>query len=280
MKGRAFSPMADARSFYWSGTHARAQAALDYGLMSGAAFTVLSGAPGTGKTSLLLHLMDTAEERLQFAMVRMPHAGVEGLSGWILQALGRDANADQPEIARYTALRETLINTYAEGGSTVLILDDAQDLTDGAMHELLRLTDLNTAQDQIVQIILSGHPPLLARLQSDTHVALNQRITARAHLDPLFAEDVGHYVTKRLADVEGPWDLFSHQAVAAIEKLTHGVPRLINHLCELSLVYLMTTDKPQVSTGLVQQIIADGRFVSPTTGKRSHLKVAVPGGMA
>ncbi len=281
MTGRPFSGLADGSGIWWGKAHIRAQAALEYGLLSGAAFVVLTGAAGSGKTSLLLNMIETATDDLKIAMVSGLRRGTGSVLPWILQSLGEDITGDEAETELHGRVQNHLIGEYAAGRRVVLILDEAQNLSTDALDELRVLSNINTAQDQLVQIVLCGQPTLRDHLRAPEMAGLAQRVAAWGHLAELDRATLDGYVGMRLASAGGPEDLFEPEALDMIHAATGGLPRPINQLCELALVYAMTGGGDKIGPEAITQVLEDGLFLSPLppvpappTPRESRLRLA------
>lgn len=263
MTGRPFSGLADASVIHWGKSQIRAQAALEYGLMAGAAFTVITGAAGSGKTSLLLNLVENADASVRVAMVTGLRRDAGSVLPWILQALGEDVTGDEAETALHTRVQDLLIEDYAAGRRVALVFDEAQNLSVAALDELRILTNINTARDQLVQIVLCGQPALRDLLQRPDLAGLSQRVAAWGHLDALTRADLDGYIATRLGAAGGARDLFTAAALDLVHEATLGLPRPVNQLCELALVYAMTGGGAQIGTTAIRQVLEDGLFMPP-----------------
>lgn len=263
MIGRPFSGLADAAVIHWGTAQIRAQAALEYGLMAGAAFTVITGEAGSGKTSLLLNMAENAAADLKVSLVAGQRRGVGSVLPWILQSMGQDVTGEEAETVLYSRVQDLLIEEYAAGRRVVLIFDEAQNLSIEALDELRVLTNINTARDQLVQIVLCGQPALRARLQSPELAGLGQRVAAWGHLNALSREDLDGYITTRLHAAGGPEELFTASALDLVHEATRGLPRPINQLCELALIYAMTGGGAKIGTTAIRQVLEDGLFMPP-----------------
>ncbi|WP_179378116.1 ExeA family protein [Jannaschia marina] len=279
MTARPFSGLADAEVIHWGRSQVRAHAALEYGLMSGAAFTVLTGAAGSGKTSLLLNLADHAGDDVRIALVSGLRRGVGSVLPWILQSLGEDVAEEAPETALYTRIQDLLIAEYAAGRRTVLCFDEAQNLSAAALDELRVLSNINTARDQLLQIVLCGQVALRDTLRGPEMAGLCQRVAAWGHLDPLDRADLEGYVATRLRSAGGPEDMFDAAALDSILEATGGLPRPVNQLCELALVYAMTGGGAAIGDAVIAQVLEDGLFLPPprhdTPNRDGRLRLAV-----
>lgn len=280
MSGRPFCGLADGAVIHWGSAHVRAHAALEYGLLSDAAFVVLTGAAGSGKTSLLLNFINNAGDDLKVAMVSGLRRGAGSVLPWILQSLGEKVSGEETETALHSRILDLLIGEYAAGRRVVLILDEAQSMSAEALDELRVLSNINTARDQLVQIVLCGQADLRDRLRAPEMAGLSQRVAAWGHLDPLDRTTLESYVATRLAAAGGPEDLFESDALDMIQTATGGLPRPINQLCELALVYAMTGGGTKIDAAAIAQVLKDGLFLSPAPSDRpaprqSRLKLAV-----
>lgn len=263
MTGRPFSGLADAGVFHWGRAQVRAHAALEYGMVSGAAFMVLTGEAGSGKTSLLLALSETAPEDVRMAFVPGLRRGGGSVLPWILQSLGQPVTGDEGDTILHGLVQDILIAEYAAGRRVVLIFDEAHNLCADALDELRVLSNINTAQDQLVQIVLCGQSALRDRLRGPDLSGLSQRVAAWGHLDPLARDAMDAYVGTRLAAAGGPEDLFDEEALDLVHAATGGLPRPINQLCELALVYAMTGGGEHIDGAAIRQVIEDGLFQAP-----------------
>ncbi|SFJ73833.1 ExeA family protein [Jannaschia pohangensis] len=276
MTGRPFSGLADATVFHWGPAHVRAQAALEYGLISGAPFSVLTGVAGSGKTSLLLNLLETAPDDMRVAMVLGLRRGGGSVLPWILQALGEEVPDGASETTLHSRIQNLMISEYAAGRRIVLIFDEAHNMSADALDELRVLSNINTARDQLIQIVLAGLPALRDALQDPDMAGLAQRVAAWGHIDTLDRDTLTGYVSTRLAYAGAPEDLFTADALDLVFEATAGLPRPINQLCELALVYAMTSDGPFIDAEVIRQVLDDGLFMRPVTALPSfaHLPQA------
>ncbi|MEM7491300.1 MAG: AAA family ATPase, partial [Pseudomonadota bacterium] len=235
-----------------------------FGLLAGAPLSVLTGPAGCGKTALLLHLLDNADDSYRIAKA---DAGLstDGILSWLLQALGEPMPdpAAGPSTA-LAALHALMIAEYAEGRSTVLLIDEAHHLSDGDLQALCLLSNINTAQDRLMQIVLSGHPVLRARLIAPAFDDMAQRVGVWASVRPLSDTGTADYIADRLMAVEAAADLFDAGAVDLIHRTTGGIPRQINKLCELSLIFAAAEEGDRIGAEAVQNVLAEGFFLPPS----------------
>ncbi|MEM8822328.1 MAG: AAA family ATPase [Pseudomonadota bacterium] len=267
----SFCPLPDAGVIHWSRGHTRAAAALEFGLVSGAPFSILTGPAGCGKTALLLHLMENVEDQFRVAKA---DAGVEdiGIFAWLLQALGVPLPDPKAPSAPLAALQTTMIGDYAQGRSTFILIDEAHNLSDVDLHNLCLLSNINTARDRLLQIVLCGHAELRNRLTAPAFDDLAQRVGIWASVEPLNAEGTADYVIDHLRASGAATDLFTADALALIYQITAGVPRQINKLCELSLIFAAADRSEKIAADAVQSVLSEGFFLPPTTASMSRGK--------
>ena len=276
MDGRPFGVLADAQLSYAGPRVVQAHAAMEYGILTGAPVMVLTGDPGTGKTSLVLRLMEEADTALRMVLLcGMRQAGGSVLP-WILQALGETGAASLPDTEQFTRLQDLLIAEYAAGRRMVLIVDEAQSLSDLALDELRLLSNINTARDQLLQVLLVGHSALRDRLRQPDMQGLAQRVGIWAAMPPLAPEEMEAYVGARLARMGGPEDLFEPEALALVHAVTAGLPRAINQLCEMALIFGLTDKAGTVGADAVRTALDRGMFLAPLPMAGDHAGHTAP----
>lgn len=233
-----FSLAPDPDNLYLSEKHSLGLSLLKYGLSdSVGGLTVITGAVGAGKTTLLRKLLQQLDyDRLTIGVINNTLGFEDKLIHWVVSAFnlpyeGRDS------IALFREFQQYLINQYAQGKITVLIVDEAQNLNDKALEELRMLTNINAERDQLLKIVLLGQPELLELLSQPRLSQIAQRVSVEYHLEPLSCIDTRKYIQHRTEVAGGNRDLFSDKACDIVYCLSGGVPRLINTLCDYALVY-------------------------------------------
>lgn len=237
-KQAPFNLAPDPDCLYLSEKHSLGLSLLQYGLSeSVGGLTVITGAVGAGKTTLLRKLLQQIDyQRLTVGVINNTFNLDQKLIHWVVSAFnlqyeGRDS------LALFREFQQYLINQYAQGKITVLIVDEAQNLNDKALEELRLLTNINAEHDQLLKIILVGQPELLELLSQPRLSQIAQRVSVEYHLEPLNRLDTRSYVRHRLTKAGGNAELFTDKACDVIFCLSGGVPRLINTLCDYALVY-------------------------------------------
>jgi general secretion pathway protein A len=253
---RPFALNPDPGFFYDSEQHARALTMLEYAVESQAAFCLLTGEIGSGKTTLLRKLMRSLGADVQVGLINNTHARFRSIHPWIASALGIKT-AEVSDSSIVDLLNEYLIGEYAKGRRTLLIIDEAQNLSLRTLEELRLLSNLNSESDVVLQIVLSGQPELRDKLLQPALAQFAQRIAVDFHLQTLNLAQVSAYMRHRLRVAGGTEHTFDPPAIELIHARCGGIPRLINHLCDLSLVYAYAEHHQQVSAALVEVVLQD-----------------------
>ncbi len=259
LTGRPFQLTPDPAFWFDTATHRKAMAYLGYGLSQGEGFIVITGDPGTGKTTLLGHLMQTIDpERLN--VIRIVTTQIEADDLLRLVAAGLDVDHHGLTKAQLLeGIERGLHNVARSGRRTLLVIDEAQSLPVGSIEELRMLSNFQAGGYALLQIFLLGQPEFRQRLHgSDRLEQLRQRVIAMHHLDPMGVEEVGPYLEHRLGIVG--WNgtpSFSTDALAALHHWSGGVPRRLNQLAGRVLLYGAIEGIEQFGSLDVEQVIED-----------------------
>lgn len=250
-----FSIAPDPRFLYLSEMHQDGLAHLNYGLSSEGCIILLTGDVGTGKTTLCRFFLEQLEPTANVALIINP-----GLSAFELLAAVCDeflvtVKEDAFSTKHYLdALYEFLLQAHADNNPALLVIDEAQNLDKEALEMVRLLTNLETNQQKLLKVFLLGQSELSTMLISPDLAQVNQRITGRYHLSGLQAEETAEYITHRLTVAGGgPTDLFSDRAVKRIHQVTGGIPRLINNLCDRSLIGAYAENKQRIDESIVKK---------------------------
>ena len=259
---RPFSLTPDPDFLYWGDGHRAAFTVLEYGIVTRAPITVLTGEIGVGKTTLLHRLLDTLDEATTVGLISNAQGGRGELLRWVCSALGIEPPAGIDYVGLYQRFQDYLIDEYAAGRFVTLVIDEAQNLSVEALEELRMYTNINSGRDELLQLILVGQPQLRDKIMRPELQQFAQRIVAAYHLMPLDAEATAAYIAHRLAHAGATGAVFTEDAIAQIARHTQGFPRLVNKMCEFCLVYGAINEEKPVTGETVSQVIADGVFVS------------------
>ena len=259
LKHEPFSIAPDPRYLFMSERHREALAHLLYGVRGGGGFVLLSGEIGAGKTTVCRCFLEQIPKRVNVAYIFNPKLTVEELLRTIcdefrIPAPERPA-AGSGSVKDYVdALNAFLLKTHAVGQNNVLIIDEAQNLSAEVLEQLRLLTNLETSERKLLQIILIGQPELRTMLARPELEQLAQRVTARFHLDALTLKETVHYIRHRLsvAGLERPTP-FDRDALLRIHELSRGVPRRINLLADRALLGAYSAGKPRADREIVDK---------------------------
>jgi type II secretory pathway predicted ATPase ExeA len=251
---KPFSLLPDPRFLYAGRTHAMAMHMLEYGLAEQTGYVVLTGEVGTGKTTLLRHLLRSVDNHVLIGLVTNTHSTFGELMKWIMLAFDLDYGG-KDAVSQHQVFTDFLIERYAHGQRVVLIVDEAQNLGRDALEQLRMLSNINAESDHLLQLILVGQPELRQRLNDESLRQFVQRISIDYHLKPLDRDDTVAYVRHRLETAGGHPDIFDASALAAVHYFARGLPRLVNSLCDLSLVYAFAEDRADVDFDTVFSVI-------------------------
>jgi type II secretory pathway predicted ATPase ExeA len=241
---------------YRGETHRLAMATLEYGILNEAGFVVLTGKPGMGKTTLLQQLLTEHRDHFTIGLITNTHAGMDTLMPWILLAFGLNGkNLDKLEA--FHEFSQFLNKETIARRRVLLIVDEAQNLGATLLEELRLLSNLNSDKAPVLQIILSGQPNLRELLQRKDLMQFAQRVMVDHSLEPFNEEDSMGYIAHRLRVAGRNAPLFTYQSTLMIHRLTGGIPRLINQLCDTTLTYGFAEQSSFLSTKVVAQAAKD-----------------------
>jgi len=257
---RPFTLVPDPAFLYWSDQHKRAFSVLEFGILSRAPITLVTGSVGCGKTTLLRQLLKHIEADAIVGLISNAQGGRGELIQWVLHALGVRFDATEGYVSQFQVLQDYLIKTYAEGKRVILIFDEAQNLSRDSLEELRMLTNINSNKDELIQLVLIGQEELRTMIKQPELRQLAQRIAASFHLTPLSENSTDEFIAHRLRVAGGSGDEFNEKAKMLIFEVTQGVPRLVNQVCDMSLLYAWSAESQTVDAKIVQAVIDDGVF--------------------
>jgi general secretion pathway protein A len=257
-----FSIAPDPRLLFMSERHREALAHLLYGVQGGGGFVLLTGEIGTGKTTVCRSFLDQVPEHCKLAYIFNPKLTVAELLETICHEFGVEVPSPegrQPTVKEYLdPLNAFLLASHAAGRNSVLVIDEAQNLSAEVLEQLRLLTNLETSERKLLQIILIGQPELREMLARPELEQLAQRVIARYHLQALGEEETTQYVRHRLevCGLQRPLP-FDRAALRRVHRLSGGVPRRINLLCDRALLGAFATGQATVTRAIVDRAAAE-----------------------
>ena len=278
---KPFSITPDPRYLFMSEQHGEALAHLVYGVTESGGFIQLTGEVGTGKTTLVRSLLvNRMPGNADVAVVLNPQLSVIEFLATICEELHIDVPHNKGSVKAQTdALNRHLLAAHAEGRRTILVVDEAQNLAPAVLEQVRLLTNLETAKQKLLQIILIGQPELRELLARNDLRQLAQRITGRYHLEPLSQQETANYVEHRLRVAGALGEIFDNNAKAEIFKLSQGVPRLINVICDRALLGAYALESRRITPRLVRRAAAEvsGELERASGMRRMAVAAAVVG---
>ena len=271
LKERPFTLLPDPEFIFWSRHHVRAFSVLEYGIVSRAPITVITGDIGAGKTTLVQKLLGSIDEDVTLGLVSNATGERGELLHWVLNALSIPVDASTPYVTLFQTFQDFLVSEYAAGRRVILIFDEAQNMDKDRLEELRMLTNVNTNKDELLQLVLVGQPELREIISAPELRQFAQRVTANYHLGSMDVDTTSDYITHRLRVAGGTGDEFTQEARGRIFDVTQGVPRLVNQLSDFCMVYAMADNEPLVLSSTVEQVLADEVFFA------GHVPVAEVG---
>ena len=272
-----FAPTPDPKFLFQSARHREALAQLIYGVRERKGFIVLTGEIGTGKTTLLRTLIERLNAATPVAYVHNSALNIEGLLEYVLQDWGVKSTATS-HAQRLFELNEFLIDQHRKGGTPVLVIDEAQNLSVETLEAVRMLSNFETTNQKLMQILLVGQPELRDKLDRPELRQLKQRIGLRCHIAPLSAEETRLYIRHRLR-IAGAIDAgtFTDGAIQKIADYSGGTPRVINIVCDHCLLSGFADSKKRIDAGTVTEAIEYLEEGERSEWKRRRRISLVPG---
>jgi general secretion pathway protein A len=272
---KPFSITPDPRYLFMSERHGEALAHLVYGVTESGGFMQLTGEVGTGKTTLVRTLLlNRMPANADVAVVLNPQLSAREFLITICEELGIAVPADRSSIkALIDTLNHHLLDAHSDGRRTILVVDEAQNLAPDVLEEVRLLTNLETAKQKLLQIVLIGQPELRDLLARNDLRQLAQRITGRYHLEPLSRDETAQYVDHRLKVAGALGEIFDAGAKREVFRLSQGVPRLINVICDRALLGAYTVESRRVNRRMVRRAAIE---ITGKTEKATWPRWAIP----
>jgi general secretion pathway protein A len=275
-----FSVTPDPRFFYTNPIYQEAYATLRYGIEAKKGFVVITGEVGTGKTTLLRKLLRSLENTVHSVFIFNTDLSFTELLQLTLHDLGL-VPKDSSKVTMLQQLNDYLIKQLKQGHTVTMLIDEAQNLSDDALEKLRLLSNLETDQEKMLQIVLMGQPELQAKLDQPKLRQLKQRVALQCRLARLKDEEVGPYINFRLRAVGyEDKELFHPDAIQQIAVYSKGIPRLMNIICDNTLLNVYARSQKVVSADMIEEVVHDLRIqpeVQVTSGESAPLLISKTG---
>lgn len=225
-----------------------------YGLVSQASITVITGDIGSGKTTLIMTVLEKVENQCTVGLITNTHSAFGDLLTWVLAAFNIP-HESKNKAERYQIFTKFLAEEHKRQRRVILIVDEAQNMDIETLEELRLLSNVNIAEHIKLQMILVGQPELVDKLNKPELIQFAQRISIEYHLKPLNFEETQNYIVHRLQVADGEPSIFNESATAAIFYYTEGVPRLINNICDLAMVFAFASETKTISWKTIVEVV-------------------------
>jgi type II secretory pathway predicted ATPase ExeA len=256
LKENPFSIQPDPEYLFMGKRHSMAYAMLEYSIRNKAGFAVISGDIGCGKTTLIRKLLEDLGESTCIGLVYNTHQDIANLLEWIMLSFGQPYSG-LSQVELYDAFQRFLIEQYGAGKRVLLIVDEAQNLHPSALESLRMLSNINADKHQLLQMILVGQPQLKELLRRPDLKQFAQRVSAHVFITPLEQKEVAGYITHRLQVSGRTTPLFTLAAIKRIAEVSQGIPRTINILCDMVLVYGFSGELQSIDVDVVNEVLRD-----------------------
>jgi type II secretory pathway predicted ATPase ExeA len=262
---RPFTLLPDPDFLFWSRAHRRAFSVLEFGVITRAPITVVTGEVGAGKTTLIQKLLQSLDDDVTVGLISNAQGGRGELLQWALNALSIQADLTGAYVSMFQQLQDYVIEEYASGRRVILVIDEAQNLSVEGLEELRMLTNINSNKDELLQLILVGQPELRQMIMRPELRQFAQRVTATYHISALDRAAIAGYIQHRLAHVGGTGNEFTAEAIDLVHEHSRGIPRLVNKLCDFAMVYAATEERRVVDGAIIEEVLEDGIFLPAVT---------------
>lgn len=258
---RPFTLLPDPDFLFWSRAHRRAFSVLEYGVLTRAPITVVTGEVGVGKTTLVQKLLQSLDDDITLGLISNAQGGRGELLQWVLNSLGVETDLSAAYVTLFQQLQDFVIEEYAAGRRVILLIDEAQNLSVEGLEELRMLTNINSNKDELLQLILVGQPELRQMVMRPELRQFAQRVTATYHIGSLDRAAIAGYIQHRLSHVGGTGAEFTAEAIDLVHQHSHGIPRLVNKMCDFAMVYAATEERRVVDAAIIEEVLEDGIFL-------------------
>ncbi len=253
---RPFALTPDPEFLFWTTQHRRAFNMVSMSLLRHAPIALVTGDIGAGKTTLIRELLRDISNDFEVALLSNVIGDSGDLLSWILSALRQEA-APRSHAEAVCQVEAVVRDIWAQGRRTLVIVDEAQNVSDDGIESLRLLTNLDVGKAAPLSLVLVGQPELRDRLRGVRFVAFRQRLGATCHIGPMIPEETAGYIRRRLEIAGGSPATFSDDAIAAVHRRANGVPRLTNLLCDLCLVAAFAEDRIEIDGAFAEAALAE-----------------------
>lgn len=252
---KPFNLIPDPEFMHFSEKHKLAYSLLEYGVYEQTGLTVITGEIGSGKTTLLRYLLKQMNhQEIVVGLIDNTHESLGDLPSWIATAFNIEYEG-QDKAKLYREIQNFIIKQYSAGKRVLLIVDEAQNMSDTTLEELRLLMNINSGSDLLLQIILVGQPELLTTLLKPSLTQLAQRVSVEYHLEALSLTEAQAYISHRIRTANGEREIFDQLAIEQIYEYSGGIPRLINVLCDNALVYGYALDRELIGGDIIVDVV-------------------------
>jgi general secretion pathway protein A len=251
---KPFSLSPDPSFLYLSPKHKKALTTLRYGLVSQASITVITGDIGSGKTTLIMTVLQKVQNQCAVGLITNTHSAFGDLLTWVLASFNITHDSKN-KAERYQIFTKFLAEEHKKQRRVILIVDEAQNMDIETLEELRLLSNVNIAEQIKLQMILVGQPELVDKLNKPELTQFAQRISIEYHLKALNFEETQNYIAHRLRVAGGNPAIFNEAALAAVYFYTEGVPRLINNICDLAMVYAFASETKTIGWKIIAEVV-------------------------
>jgi general secretion pathway protein A len=239
---------------YFTPKHKNALSCLEYGLNDNVGFILMTGEIGSGKTTLIRYLLNTFDDSVVPSVIFNTNVTADEFFIYVMQSFDLKYKLNN-KAKNLEILYKFMLEQYVEGKQVLLIIDEAQNLSDATLEEIRMLSNFQSDDRMLLQIILVGQPELKARFKNPSLAQFRQRVAVNYHLEALTEQETRHYIVFRLKKAGGRGDTFSADAIDAIYRASKGIPRTINLLCDSSLVYGFADELRRIENRIVEIVI-------------------------
>jgi type II secretory pathway predicted ATPase ExeA len=232
---------------------------LQYGMVNNAGFSVVTGEIGSGKTTLIRRLLDEMEDDITVGLISNTHQSFGELLQWVLMSFSLEYKGME-KVELYESFVNFVVNEYANNRRTVLIIDEAQNLSVDTLEELRMLSNINADKNQVLQLVLVGQPELRSTLMLPSLKQFAQRISVSYHLEALTAQETVDYIHHRIKVAGGDDALFPEAACSMVWYYSRGVPRVINSICDTALVYGFAEQDKEITGDVIKDVVRDRKL--------------------